>query len=75
MEIILLILEILYLLLSIITMILFRKEILIISNVRPRFQNFYERHKIWFHIIYSLGWPIPWILAIFELLKIKFKKQ
>ena len=75
MEKILLIIELIYLIPVIITLILFRKEILVISNVRERYQNFYEKHKIWFHILYSLGWPIPWISATFNLIKNKLKSK
>lgn len=74
-DLVLLIIEIIYFILVAITMILFRKEILVISNVRERYQNFYEKHKIWFHILYSLGWPIPWISATFNLIKNKLKSK
>lgn len=73
-ELVLLMLEIVYLVIAAITMILFRKEILIISNVREKYQKFYERHKIGFHILYSLGWPIPWIQATFNLIRNKLKE-
>lgn len=74
-DLVLLIIEIIYFILVATTMILFRKEILVISNVRERYQNFYEKHKIWFHILYSLGWPIPWISATFNLIKNKLKSK
>lgn len=74
MEKILLIIELIYLIPVIITLILFRRGNLVIDSSNEGYNKFLQKHIIWFHITYSIGWPVPWMLVIYKLIRNKLGK-
>lgn len=66
--------EAIYLVIAVIIFYLFLKGNLTISNENEKKQKFYEKHKILFYTLYSIGWPALLILICMSYLTKLFKK-